>query len=116
MAHFGYRCGNHRLLQYVARIAVRRKRLQFDDKDAAEVVASPVVEFASDVEYLMQLRHEGQALLNLVEVQCVEAGKIAQKVIVEDGQLPILGKLDVHCDAAPAKCITIAPRTDGILD
>ncbi len=69
---------------------MRRERLQFDDKDAAQVIASLLVEMPRDIEHLMQLRHVGQALLKLVEGQGVNTGEVAQKIIVEDSQPPVL--------------------------
>jgi hypothetical protein len=88
--------------EFVARIAMRRERLQFDDEDAAQVIAGLLVEMARDVEHLMQLRHQGQALLKLVEGQSVDAGKVVKKVIVEDGQPPVLGELHIHFDDSRA--------------
>jgi hypothetical protein len=40
--------------------------------------------------------------LKLVKGQSVDAGKVAEKVLVEDSQLPVLGELDVHFDDARA--------------
>jgi hypothetical protein len=77
---------------------VRRGRLQFDDKDAVQFIVSLFVEMPRDIEHLMQLRHEGQALLKLVESQVVDAGKITKKVVMEDSQPSVLPELNVNCD------------------
>jgi hypothetical protein len=46
----------------------------------------------------------------------MDAGKVAEKVIVEDRQLPILGELHVHLDHARPQGIGQPHRFDSILD
>jgi len=46
----------------------------------------------------------------------MDAGKVGEKVIVEDGQPAILGQLYVHFDDARAQVVGQSHRVDSILD
>src|SRR5437879_12475436 len=77
---------------------MRRESLQLDNQDATQIVSGPFVELPCDIDHLAKLRHVGQSLLKLVKRQGMDAGEVAEKVIVEDCKLAILCELHVQLD------------------
>src|SRR2546429_6767080 len=69
-----------------------------------------------DVQHLVQLRHERQSGLKLIERQRMNASEVAQKIIMENGQLPVLRKLYIDLNHPRAQAISQLHRVDRVLD